>query len=97
MTVRQDELERMVKQILDAFPEDQRWPKNITEEVFVIIENDMVYRIPYNVMIKPDDKHKDEVNQTIGKLVKAFTGLETLREGVPATRTRLITHYTELG
>lgn len=97
MTVKQDELERIVKRILDSFPEDQRWPKNIIEEVFVIIEKDMVYRIPYNVMIKTDNKYKDEVNQTNGKLVKAFTGLETLREGVPATRTGLITHYSELG
>lgn len=97
-TLDMDELEYMVRRILDAYPQEKRWPKNIIDEVFKIIEDSRYLYLPqYRRMIGENDKYKYAVNPQIGKLVKAYTGLETIVEGVPAKLSALIESYTELG
>jgi hypothetical protein len=92
-----DELARMVKNILDAYPPEKRWPINIIDEVFQIIENNFVYRTQYRQLVGNERENKYAINPMIGKLVKEFTGLETLREGVPSVLSKLIESYSELG
>lgn len=95
--IHQYELERMVKRILSEISPDRRWPRNVTEEVFVAIENSFKDRMIYKRMIGDNGENKDIINPEIGRMVKDMTGLETIREQVPATKTNLISYYTELG
>jgi hypothetical protein len=97
MTADIDELRYMVKKILDAYPEEKRWPTNIIDEVFQIIEKSFVYQVQYRQLVGKDKEGKYSVNPIIGRLVKEYTGLETLREGVPAVLSTLIETYSELG
>jgi hypothetical protein len=98
MVVDTEELDHMVRKILGAYPEDKRWPINIIDEVFLAIENSKyTHLLHYNQMIGDNDKHRQAVNQYIGKLVKQYTGLETIQESVPAKLSKLIKTYTELG
>lgn len=97
MAIKDDEIERIVQQALGKIPSDQRWPVNVIEEVFVLIEKDIVLSTPYYGLIGRDGRYKHEVNPVIAKKVKELTGLESLRENVEATRTTLISTYTELG
>jgi hypothetical protein len=97
MAIKHDEIERIVQRALEKIPDDQRWPVNVIEEVFVIIEKDFVLLTPYRTLIGRDERYKHEVNPAIAKKVKELTGLQSLRDGVEATRTTLISTYTELG
>ena len=92
-----DELKRMVGKILDAYPVEKRWPINIIDEVFQLIEINFVYRTQYRQLVGRERENKYSVNPQIGKLVKEYTGLETLREHVPAVLSTLIESYSELG
>src|SRR5689334_17853054 len=92
-----DELKRIVNKILDAYPAEKRWPINNTDEVFQIIENNFVYKTQYRQLVGKERENKLFVNTHIGRLVKEYTGLENLREGVPAVRSTLIESYSELG
>jgi hypothetical protein len=96
MPIDTEELDYMVRKILGAYPEEKRWPINIIDEVFSIIEKNYPYLHQYNRLIGKDKKDKDTVNQIIGKLVKQHTGLETLRE-VTGQLSSLNKNYTELG
>lgn len=98
MHIDTDELDYIVRKILATYPNEKRWPINIIEEVFATIEQSKYVYLPqYKRMIGKNEEHKHAVNPVIGKLVKERTGLETLREAVPAKRTTLIETYTELG
>jgi len=97
-TLDMDELEYLVRRILDAYPQERRWPSNIIDEVFKIIEDSRYVYLPqYRRMVGEKGEHRYAVNPQIGKLVKAYTGLETIVEGVPAKLSTLIETYTELG
>ncbi len=97
MPVDTEELDYMVRKILGNYPEDKRWPINIIDEVFAIIEKNYSFRHNYNRLIGPNEQHKGAVNPIIGKLVKEHTRLESIREAVPAQLSTLIETYTELG
>jgi hypothetical protein len=98
MTIDTEELDYMVRNILDIYPEDKRWPINIIDKVFLVIEKSKyTHRLHYDHMIGNNDEHRQAVNQYIGKLVKQHTGLETIQESVPAKLSKLIKTYTELG
>ncbi len=93
-----DELQCLVKRILDDYPQERRWPVNIIEEVFRIIQESRFRYLPqYRHIIGPDEIHNHVVNPQIAKFVKDYTGLHTLRDGVPAQQTSLIETYSELG
>lgn len=98
MPIDTEELDYMVRKILGAYPSEKRWPSNIIDEVFQVIqESKYVYLPQYKRMVGPNGEDKHAVNPYIGKLVKEYTGLETLREGVHAELSNLIETYTELG
>jgi hypothetical protein len=97
MSVDMNELEYLVHEIMTAYPQDKRWPSNIIDEVFKIIEDSRYKYLPrYRVLIGKNGEHKYAVNPQIGRLVKDFTGLNTIKE-VPAALSTLIESYTELG
>lgn len=98
MNVDMDELQYLVKRILDDYPQEERWPVNIIEEVFRIIQASRFGYLPqYRQIVGPGGKYKHAVNPQIAKLVKDYTGLQTLRDDVPARQTTLIETYSELG
>jgi hypothetical protein len=106
MPVDTNELEHIVRHILSEFHEDERWPSDIIDRVFSkIYESEHVYLRLYKQIAgydkatqKYDRPTQQTVNQTIGKLVKEQTKLETIQESVPAELGKdLIQTYTELG
>ena len=97
MPVDTEELNYMIKKILGSYPEEKRWPINIIDEVFSIIEKNFPYLHQYKRLIGKDKQDRLTVNQMIGKLVKENTGLETLRESVKGQLSELNETYTELG
>ncbi len=97
MSVDMSELERMVNEILTAYPQDKRWPSNIIDEVFKIIEDSRFKYLPrYRLLVGKNREYKYSVNPQIGKMVKEYTGLNTIKE-VPAVLSTLIESYSELG
>ncbi len=96
MPVDTEELDYMVRKILGSYPEDKRWPINIIDQVFAIIEKSYTYHHQYKLLIGIDKQDKDTVNQMIGRLVKEHTGLQSLRE-VTGQLSSLNKNYTELG
>lgn len=97
MTVDMSELNYLINQIMSAYPEDKRWPSNIIDEVFKIIEDSKYkYLVIYRSLIGKNGEDKYAVNPQIGKLVKEYTGLNTVKE-VPARLSTLIENYSELG
>lgn len=97
MSVDMSELEHMVNEIMAAYPQDKRWPSNIIDEVFKIIEDSRFKYLPrYRLLVGKNREHKYSVNPQIGRLVKEYTGLNTIKE-VPAVLSTLIESYSELG
>ncbi len=93
-----DEINHIVTSILKGFPQEERWPSNITDQVFLAIEkNTYVYFKQYKILIGPDGKFREKVNQQIGRAVKDYTGLKVINPNTPATLSTLITTYSELG
>lgn len=93
-----DEIEHIVQSILKKYPQEERWPSNIIDQVFLAIEKSpYVYRKQYAILIGKDEQFKETVNQQIGKAVKAYTGLKVLKPNAPAVLSKLITTYSELG
>jgi hypothetical protein len=93
-----DEVNYIVRSILKNYPQEKRWPPNITDQVFQAIEkNTQVYLRQYLTLIGPEGKYKDKVNQQIGKAVKEYTQLSVTHPHVPAVLSTLITSYAELG
>lgn len=92
------EINHIVQSILKNYPEAERWPSNITDQVFWAIEKSKyVYFKQYEILIGPEGKYRERVNQQIGKAVKDYTRLEVINPHTPAVLSKLITTYSELG
>jgi hypothetical protein len=93
-----DEINHIVTSILKSYPQEEHWPSNITDQVFLAIEkNTYVYLKQYKILIGPEGKFKEKVNQQIGRSVKDYTGLKVINPHTPAVLSKLITIYSELG
>ena len=80
----------VIEEILDAY--DSKWPENITDLVFVAIEENPDYLKKYEEFA--NGKYST-ANQRIGKYVKKYTGLKA-GEQCRHPRSRLIKSYTLL-
>lgn len=85
-----DEIEDMVETILNKF--GGKWPTDITDLVFLAIENNPGYLKRYEMFANGE---YGTANQKIGRFVKEFTGMKTLKEKVPA-KSKLIRTFTSL-
>ena len=93
-----DEINHIVHSILKNYPQEERWPTNITDQVFLAIEQSKyVYLKQYQTLLGPEGKYRERVNQQIGKAVKEYTGLKVLHPNTPAVLSKLITSYSALG
>ena len=93
-----DEINHIVESILKNYPQEERWPSNITDQVFLAIETSKyVYYKQYQTLLGPEGKYRERVNQQIGKAVKDYTGLKVINVHTPAVLSKLITSYSALG
>jgi tRNA uridine 5-carbamoylmethylation protein Kti12 len=87
-----EEIEELVEQILRRFGEP--YPQDITDRVFLAIEQDPNKRKRYEIFAGQD--LEGTTNQWIGKLVKEYTGLKV--KGIcNDPKSTLIKMYSMLG
>ena len=67
-----EEIEELVEQILRRF--GKPYPQDITDQVFLAIEQDPNKRKRYEIFVGQDNKAT--TNQWIGRLIKEYTGLK---------------------
>ena len=85
-----DEFADVIDAILNTYK--SRWPGNITDIVFLAIEQNPDYLKRYHEFADGDYA---TTNSRIGRYVKAFTGMKTVSEkGKP--QSKLIKTYTQL-
>ena len=87
-----DEIQDLVNEIMSTFQEP--YSEDITDEVFCKIEANGIWLKRYNAIVNAHGKFF--VNPQIGRLVKEYTGLNTL--SFPnKPKSNLITSYSKLG
>ena len=87
-----EEIEELVEQILRRF--GKPYPEDITDRVFLAIEQDPNKHKRYDIFVGQDKKAT--VNTWIGKLVKEYTGLKV--KGICSNpKSTLIKTYSILG
>ncbi len=86
-----DEIEDMTDTILNRY--HKRWPTDIIDQVFVAIEMDPGFLKRYHMFANGE---YGTANSMIGRYVKEFTGMKSLRES-DKPKSKLIKGFTLLG
>lgn len=85
------EVEDLVMEVLATIPVQGH---DITDQVCLAIENNPEWRRRYDDLVARS-RHKDTVNNWIGRYTKQITGMSVVRKNIPAKST-IIKSYSEL-